>query len=284
MKFFLMAPRWSDELTIKFLGLYKQNTCLWDQFSPFYKIKTARDSALAEIVSSMNVEGFGVTEAKLKIKSLRSTYLGEVSKIEKSEKSAGSDVTNTYKPSRLIWMPLMKQIMEEGRQTKNLMVETPVKRKLSDMECNEEVASASEDNSISSICPEEPEVEVEIEVPKVRPAPKFSKRSSKEDTRPRSKLQIIANTVRQLAAVTSSLEQSENEHDIFGRHVAAQLRTLSPIQAVTAMSKINTILTDCRMVDLLPSCNSSMIENPHSSVPERHFEMVETESSVCKWK
>ncbi|RZF43017.1 hypothetical protein LSTR_LSTR014135 [Laodelphax striatellus] len=263
-----MAPRWDEELTMRFLELYKQHPCLWDQFSPLYKLKKARDTALAKIVFNLNIHGFGVAEAKLKIKSLRSTYLGEVSKMNKS----GSGTDDVYK-SNLRWLPLMEDIMEKGtrksQKDSTMMAvppssvhdgydylgwegEPPAKRKLStDLESNDEslaevAASASNEeennDSNSSMCL----VEVEL-----GPSPK------KRD-RPRSKIEMIANTARQLASLKNSFDKPENEHDVFGKHVGAQLKALSPKQAIVAMSKINSVLTDCRLADLVPApCKST---------------------------
>lgn len=79
-------------------------------------------------------------------------------------------------------------------------------------------------------------------------------RSMPKRFKPRSKIQQIAHTARELKSLSSSIKQKEeSEHDIFGKHVAAQLSKLSPLQAITAVGKINAVLTECRLKDLTDS-------------------------------
>lgn len=49
----------------------------------------------------------------------------------------------------------------------------------------------------------------------------------------------------------------ENEFDIFGKHVASQLKQLKVEYAVTAIGEINKILTGKRLASLLGSANHS---------------------------
>jgi hypothetical protein len=65
-----MPARWNDELTCKYVELYKEHECLWNMNSTLYKIKDARKSALEEIVRKMGLENFTTEDAKQKIKSL----------------------------------------------------------------------------------------------------------------------------------------------------------------------------------------------------------------------
>jgi hypothetical protein len=44
-----MPARWNDELTYKYVELYKEHECLWNMNSTLYKRKDARQSALEEI-------------------------------------------------------------------------------------------------------------------------------------------------------------------------------------------------------------------------------------------
>lgn len=75
----------------------------------------------------------------------------------------------------------------------------------------------------------------------------------KKKFKPRSKFQQIASTARELKLLSESVSRrsaDENEFDIFGKHVAAQLKMLSPHQAITAEMEINKVLTKCRFADL----------------------------------
>ena len=81
---FKIPARWNDELTCKFVELYKEHECLWNMNSTLYKRKDAGQSALEEIVRKMGLENFITEEAKQKIKSLRATYQQESHKIDRS--------------------------------------------------------------------------------------------------------------------------------------------------------------------------------------------------------
>jgi hypothetical protein len=65
-----MPARWNDELTCKYVELYKEHECLWNMNSTLYRRKDARKSALEEIVRKMGLENFTTEDAKQKIKSL----------------------------------------------------------------------------------------------------------------------------------------------------------------------------------------------------------------------
>lgn len=82
--------RWSEEDTLKFAILYKNQECLWNKYTMAYKNKAARQQAIESIVQQMKMEGFRVSEAKTKIKNLRSTYNQELLKIKKSQETAYS--------------------------------------------------------------------------------------------------------------------------------------------------------------------------------------------------
>jgi hypothetical protein len=69
-----MPARWNDELTCKYVELYKEHECLWNMNNTLYKRKEARQSALEEIVGKMGLENFTTEDAKRNIKSLRATY------------------------------------------------------------------------------------------------------------------------------------------------------------------------------------------------------------------
>ena len=92
-----MPARWNDELTCKYVELYKEHECLWNMNSTLYKRKDARQSALEEIVRKMGLENFATEDAKQKIKSLRVTYQQESHRIGKSL-SSGAGLEDVYTP------------------------------------------------------------------------------------------------------------------------------------------------------------------------------------------
>jgi hypothetical protein len=93
-----MPARWNDQLTCKYVELYKEHECVWNMNSTLYKRKDARQSAVEEMVRKMGLENFTTKDAKQKIKSLRATYQQESHNIEKSL-SSGAGLEVVYKPS-----------------------------------------------------------------------------------------------------------------------------------------------------------------------------------------
>lgn len=103
----------------------------------------------------------------------------------------------------------------------------------------------------------------------------------KKKFKPRSKIQQIASTARELKILSESVTRmgnTENEWDIYGRHVAAQLKLLSPVQAITAQMEINNVLTKCRFNDLYGTSTqqdlSTTVSTANISRPSTSFSDV----------
>lgn len=103
----MSEKRWTEEQTVQFVERYKQLETLWNVKSGLYKNKHARESALKELVKFMNIDGFGIEEAKNKIRSLRATYIGERNKIDRSVSNGAEEV---YKPN-MKWFYILEPIM-----------------------------------------------------------------------------------------------------------------------------------------------------------------------------
>ncbi|VVD02969.1 unnamed protein product [Leptidea sinapis] len=98
--------KWDVETTIKFIQLYKLNSCLWNFKSPEYKIKQKRDAAYNSIVNGMNITGFGTLEVKNKIK----IYGRRTNKKIKKFKNRRNPerVSNVY-TSNIKWLKVMEE-------------------------------------------------------------------------------------------------------------------------------------------------------------------------------
>jgi hypothetical protein len=59
-----MPARWNDEITCKFVELYKEHECLWNMHSNEYRNKNARQTALETIVENIEWENFTTEEVK----------------------------------------------------------------------------------------------------------------------------------------------------------------------------------------------------------------------------
>lgn len=112
--------RWSETETLKFVFLYYNNECLWNKNIAAYKSKKMRQRAIDSMVEQMGIHGFGASEAKTKIKNLRSTYNQELVKIRRSQMS-GCPRSDVYVPN-VKWFKTFHEIMtqikgESGNQT-----------------------------------------------------------------------------------------------------------------------------------------------------------------------
>lgn len=103
--------RWTEDVTIKFLEIYKQYTTLWDKNSPTYRNNQTRHLAMKAIVQQMNLPNFGIHELKKKIQALRSTYNQELRRCELKAQLNGSEQQPTLK-----WFSIMKSIYTKNEQ------------------------------------------------------------------------------------------------------------------------------------------------------------------------
>lgn len=96
---------------------------MWNIASPLYKDKNLRQKAIEAIVNDMKKDGFGVQEAKQKIKNIRSTFNQEMLKVKKSTKS-GAGSADVYIPT-LKWFtilePIMKMVRGSNKTASNLV-------------------------------------------------------------------------------------------------------------------------------------------------------------------
>lgn len=95
--------RWSENQTYHFVKQYMRHENLWNSKHEHYKVSNMRIKSYKEIISQFrDITGIdmNIAELKLKIKSLRSTYMQEVAKIKRR---SGPD--RTYR-SNLKWFPI----------------------------------------------------------------------------------------------------------------------------------------------------------------------------------
>lgn len=101
--------RWSDQMTVRFMKIYRDYEHLWNVHSLDYRNRELRKASLCSIVQLLNIPNFTVGDVVKKIKSLRSTYHLEMKKIE----SSGVDTNGApiYTPS-MMWFREMDEIMK----------------------------------------------------------------------------------------------------------------------------------------------------------------------------
>jgi hypothetical protein len=95
---------------MKFINLYQGEECLWNARLLDYKNKDARNLALERIAAAMDLEGFGVSDVKYKIKNIRSSYCQELKKIQFSQASCSSP-EDVYKPT-VVWFGTLHSFLK----------------------------------------------------------------------------------------------------------------------------------------------------------------------------
>lgn len=85
---------WSKWKVSRLIELFEQETVLWNVTSANHKNSNTRHDALQRIATAMECT---VNEVDKKLHNLRSQYLREVTKVEKSKKS-GAGANDVYVP------------------------------------------------------------------------------------------------------------------------------------------------------------------------------------------
>ncbi|KAI4455488.1 hypothetical protein MML48_9g00008917 [Holotrichia oblita] len=173
----------------------------------------------------MGIADFGVEEAKQKIKSIRATYQQEQLKIIKSEKS-GAGVEDVYKPN-MKWFAAMHGVMNSGRlkrnTTSNMDCRTPA-NKDDTIEVDNENTFVEEDTQQSDFQKPVSCNSVNNE------GTRSTKRAVDTPTsrRTRNKVSSVMTAIQELKSPNQTVNSvyTEDECDVFGRHIAMQLKKL----------------------------------------------------------
>ncbi|XP_047516078.1 uncharacterized protein LOC125056822 [Pieris napi] len=248
----------SEGETLKLVQLYGENECLWDIKSLNYRNKEMRSTALQNMAQQMQIEGLTSTEVKNKIKAIRATYYLELDKIQKSTKSGASG--NVYVP-KVKWFQeldgfiknaIVKRKTMDNSGTSNDDAELGEAEGVGDGA--ENVSRSTENNDNSTETPTQA-----IQTPVRHSGPPRSKRS---------KISQMAAMIKDLKSMSNDVNMSpseeESDADIFGKHVAAQLKKLSEEQYVIAQEEIQKILSKARLADIQ---QKKYTENAQSSSP-----------------
>lgn len=96
----MATKRWSEDNSVKFVSVYEKYECLWNTKCSEYKIRDSRANAIRKIIADMQILGVEMNEedVKTRIKAIRTTYMAELRKVKKAEKS-GASVDDLYIPT-----------------------------------------------------------------------------------------------------------------------------------------------------------------------------------------
>lgn len=112
-----MALKLNEEQLFHLLDLYELHDCLWNTSNPDYKNRVAREEAYISVLNSLNIPNVNIHELKNKLKSLRSTYNQELSKVLKSIE----DGTYVYKP-QLVWFDRVDAFLRKSAEQRKKAV------------------------------------------------------------------------------------------------------------------------------------------------------------------
>ncbi|XP_077289262.1 uncharacterized protein LOC143913395 isoform X2 [Arctopsyche grandis] len=258
-----MSVRWSEDVTMKFVTEYVKHECLWDARTEEYKSKQARQAAYAEIEDVMGIEGFGPKEIVKKIKNIRSTYSQELKKVKDAKKSGTGSL---YIPS-LKWYATLDKAVK-------LVAATFKKPQTSNNRTTDEDIVANEElfhpvAATYTVCSDVI-------------APTINTESASFPNK-RRKVQEYQSVLAQLKGVSDSLNtlQVENEFQIFGRHIGAQLKNMPLFMALQAQQHIQNYLNDIRLQALSQSSPRLKCESKSPEQPEGRRD-AEFAGSFCR--
>lgn len=96
----MATNRWSEDKSVKFVSVYENYECLWNTKCNEYRNRDVRAGAIKQLIKDMHELGVDMTEEEVKtrIKSIRTTYMSELRKVEKAARS-GVSIDDLYKPT-----------------------------------------------------------------------------------------------------------------------------------------------------------------------------------------
>ncbi|CAH1986653.1 unnamed protein product [Acanthoscelides obtectus] len=224
--------KWGDDQMVKLVYLYKIHPCLWRRDLPEYKDKTARELALKSIVAQLNIPNFSYIDCKEKIKNVRSHYCQELKKVKNSMRNNSSAV---YKPT-LAWFHdldsyLRNYITQKPSVDEMLHIHLPSFKD----EVQEEEPTISSPPVLS---PPSPAISVSLDRPS---SPESNVHSAATPVKSKRKRQVEH-------AEGKCYRCKKTEFDIFGESVAAQLSTMSFVDALQLQLKIQELITRERLI------------------------------------
>lgn len=252
-----MVFKWKEDHTPIFLELFKKYECLWNNKSEAYKRKDVRDYAIESLISDLNFPGVTESDVKAKIKTIRTRYVSELSKIKTSESiSAGRD--DIYVP-KLFWFKqadsFLRGVCTPRRSTGNMCI--PKYELTQDLEVDEDTEEISEvdnfeekDTSIEICSPLERDVtSLENQAShngiSANDATSFEKRSRKRKYS--TDFVFDKSAINKLRKIAHEIKENENEFDLFCKSLAVQLKNMPLHCALVCQEKLQSVMTRERL-------------------------------------
>lgn len=239
--------RWSESITLEFVKLYLKHESLWNPSHPGYKLKYERIKAYNEMIKDFEIsthKTLSIPEVKMKIKNLRTTYMQQLNKI--LQKSSPDYI---YEPS-LIWFNEMDQCLKHipnNRTPVYLCTQGPVVDSTQMWE-NDELDIKNDE--LSNLDPLIPQTEEEYDISQESKV-KTERRLSPVHFKKKIKKKKLKRKVPRRLSTDSSSEAGlrEDEFDIYGKFIAAQLRGMELQRALRIQLEIQNLISEARIAN-----------------------------------
>ncbi|CAG9788538.1 unnamed protein product [Diatraea saccharalis] len=242
--------KWSEAVTLEFVRIYLKNECLWNPAHPGYKLKFQREKSYSEIISEFKTstsKTLTVTEVKMKIKNLRTTYVQQVHKILQK-----SNPDSIYEPS-LVWFHEMDSCLKHitnNRYTNaiNTSQEPPEVDSSCHIWVDQEIPNGSSDEQNPDVLV--PPADNEYSCRNVDSGEKGEKvmsihKKSNKKKKIRHKVPIP-----DCSSDSTPDVVKEDEFDIYGKFIASQLRKMDLQKALRLQLAIQNLVSEARISEI----------------------------------
>ncbi|KAL1501801.1 hypothetical protein ABEB36_007059 [Hypothenemus hampei] len=253
--------RWTEADMDTFLEVYQEHEELWNPKLELYRNNGARKRALSDIIKRMNKPNLTVSDMKIKIKNIRTTYKRELTKILKAKKS-GNGTDDCYEPV-LIWFKKADTFLRNVTEARGSKINMDV---FVDASGERQEMQDEFSTDPSSIADEETEFKAAIVTSTKRIDFTNRKRKLTEDVSANvSSLHTSLGTLDGIS-LQSNTDAYEEECSLFGKLIAVQLSQLPLCNALVCQEKIAVIIRQER-IQLLHSqgSNSKTAKQPFSA-------------------
>ncbi|KAL5288937.1 hypothetical protein ACFFRR_009255 [Megaselia abdita] len=222
--------RFTFEETRKFLDLYEKEECLWRlDISRNLRSEAVKKEARTRIAEAMGIDDFDEENVRKKFTSLRQTFTQEMAKIAKSKE------TNKVYVSKIVWLGQMERFLpSQSKRTGATVIYSP-KEDYADMDNSSFGSAMINSNSIKSEHYSSDEEKYSGQNHEIVncPMPSSPKRR-REDLDKSSEQPSTSN---------------ESEIDLFGRFIAAELKTLQTQTRLQLQKTIVNLVFDAKIND-----------------------------------
>ncbi|XP_050353176.1 uncharacterized protein LOC126775351 [Nymphalis io] len=296
--------RWGDEKTLNFIFQYRNQECLWNVRSPFYKNKILRENAYQSLLESLHDNNLNLKSVKTKIKNLRSIYHTELKKVKYFERSG-----LVYKPS-LSWFDEIHSFLRDSAEYRETIsneivpqVSSGHQSDLATKETNRKTiqqkllvphstlnssSSTRNDYSTRSTSGETPQRKLSHS-PLTHKSLKHDNLCTKGSVRKKKPHEddTLSKTLQRLERISNELNttqlltsQTQDEFYFFALSVAAQLRNLPLSIAIEIQRNIQNTLSAARL-SIIPNTGSpSSSNNCNSPICDQSSNSVENQDTA----